>query len=76
MATISKYITSCTLCVLVGMASIRNAAIAFLHGFILGKSGSSKFNLEKLTQQTDAFVDGCLDKPGNKALDVMMKIKS
>lgn len=53
----------------------RNAAIAFLHGFILGKSGGQKFNLEALTKQTDAFTDKCLDKPGNKAIDVMMKVK-
>lgn len=53
----------------------RSSAIAFLHGFILGKSGNTKFNLIKLTQQTDAFIDACLDTPGSKAVDVMMKIK-
>ncbi len=30
--------------------SQRDAAIAFLHGFILGKSGSSQFNLDELTK--------------------------
>jgi len=54
----------------------KNSAIAFLHGFILGKSGSSKFHLEALTKQTDAFIDGCLDQPAAKELDVMMKVKS
>jgi len=54
----------------------RNSAIAFLHGFVLGKSGSTKFAIETLTKQTDAFIDGCLDQPKAKALDVMMKAKS
>ena len=54
----------------------RDAAIAFLHGFVLGKSGSSGFTIETLTKQTDAFIDSCLDNPGEKALDTMMKVKS
>ena len=53
----------------------RDNAIAFLHGFTLGKSGGSAFSLEKLTMQTDAFIDHCLDNPGDKALDAMMKVK-
>lgn len=36
--------------------SQRDAAIAFLHGFILGKSGSSKFNLEELTNLHKALL--------------------
>ena len=54
----------------------RNAAIAFLHGFLLGKSGQTKFNLETLTKQTDQFIDYCLDNPKEKAVDAMEKIKS
>ena len=53
----------------------RNAAIAFLHGFILGKSGSTKFNLEALAKQTDNFIDNCLDNPTSKAIDVLTKVK-
>ncbi len=55
--------------------SQRDAAIAFLHGFILGKSGSSKFNLEELTKQTDAFINRCLDNPNEIAMEVMVKVK-
>jgi hypothetical protein len=54
----------------------REVAIAFLHGFLLGKSGSSKFNLEVLQKQTDAFIDRCLNNPTEKASDAMMKVKS
>lgn len=56
--------------------SARDTAIAFLHGFLLGKSGSDGFNLDALTKQTDAFIDHCLDNPADKAMDVMMKMKS
>jgi HdeA/HdeB family protein len=56
--------------------SNRDVAIAFLHGFLLGKSGATKFNLETLKKQTDAFLDRCLENPHDKAVDVMMKVKS
>lgn len=56
--------------------SNRDVAIAFLHGFLLGKSGSSKFNIELLKKQTDLFIDRCLDNPSEKALDVMSKVKN
>ena len=53
----------------------REVAIAFLHGWLLGKSGSSKFNVEVLEKQTSAFIEECLDNPQGKAADVMAKIK-
>jgi hypothetical protein len=55
--------------------SNREVAVAFLHGFLLGKSGNSKFNLETLAKQTDAFLERCLDNPQAKAVDVMIKAK-
>jgi hypothetical protein len=54
----------------------RNVAIAFLHGFLLGKTGGSTFNLETLHKQTNDFIERCLDNPGEKSVDVMSKIKS
>jgi len=56
--------------------SNREVAIAFLHGFLLGKSGASTFNLETLAKQTDAFLDRCLENPNEKAVDAMVKVKS
>jgi hypothetical protein len=53
----------------------RDAAIAFIHGYLLGKSGATTFNVETLEKQTDAFVDRCLDNPNEKALDAMVKAK-
>jgi hypothetical protein len=55
--------------------SNRDSAIAFLHGFLLGKSGASKFNVEALEKQTDAFIERCLDNPQEKAQDAMLKVK-
>ena len=54
----------------------REVAIAFLHGFLLGKSGSSKFDVEILSKQTDAFIDSCLSNPDEKASDAMLKVKN
>lgn len=53
----------------------REVAIAFLHGFLLGKSGGSKFNVEILEKQTSAFIEECLDNPQSKAADAMAKLK-
>ena len=53
----------------------RNVAIAFLHGFLLGKSGGSTFDLEILHKQTNEFIERCLDNPSEKSVDVMSKIK-
>ena len=53
----------------------REIAIAFLHGYLLGKSGNSKFNVEVLEGQTNAFIEQCLDNPQSKAVDVMTKLK-
>ena len=56
--------------------SDRDASIAFLHGYLLGKSGASKFDIEVLTKQTDAFINRCLDNPNEPAAQAMMKVKS
>jgi len=54
----------------------RDVTIAFLHGYLLGKSGSSTFDIDVLHKQTGDFIERCLDNPGEKAVDVMSKIKS
>lgn len=49
----------------------RDVAIAFLRGYLLGKSGMSKFNVSDLHKQSDQFIEICLEKAGEKAVDVM-----
>jgi len=53
----------------------RDVAIAFLHGFLLGKSEGSKFNLDVLHAQTSAFIERCLENPHEKAIDAMLAVK-
>jgi hypothetical protein len=53
----------------------RDVVIAFLHGFLLGKSGSSKFNIDALRRQSDEFIERCLDNPSEKAVDAAAKVK-
>jgi hypothetical protein len=53
----------------------RDVSIAFLHGFLLGKSGSSAFDVDVLHKQTADFIERCLDSPSEKAVAVMSKIK-
>jgi hypothetical protein len=53
----------------------RDVSIAFLHGFLLGKSASASFNLDKIKQQTDAFIERCLSNPAEKALDAMAAVR-
>jgi hypothetical protein len=54
----------------------RDVAIAFLHGFLLGKSGGSKFNLDALHKQSVDFIERCLDNLSGRALDIMSKVKN
>lgn len=49
----------------------QDAAVAFMHGYLLGKSGKSTFDTDKLSKATDAFIDACLDNPKSKAIDVL-----
>ena len=53
----------------------RDVAIAFLHGFLLGKSGKSSFNVDTLRKQSDQFIEVCLEKPGDRAINVMAAVK-
>ena len=52
----------------------RDVAIAFLRGFLLEKSGSTKFNLDVLHKQSDDFIERCLTNPNEKAMDIMAKV--
>ena len=53
----------------------RDVAIAFLHGFLLAKSGVTKVDLGLLHKQSDAFIERCLDNPAESALEAMTKVK-
>jgi hypothetical protein len=52
----------------------RDIAISFLNGFLLGKSGSSSFDIDALHKRTTDFIEYCLDHPSEKAVDAMSKL--
>jgi hypothetical protein len=52
----------------------RELVLAVLHAFILGKKGTTKFDVPKLTNATDEFIEFCLDNPNDNALAVMEKL--
>ena len=52
--------------------SDRDVAIAFMHGYILGKAGATTINVETLHKQSAAFIDRCLDNPQAPALTTML----
>lgn len=53
----------------------REVAIAFVHGYLLGKSGETKFNVIKLAKQTNRFIERCLDNPNEKVIDAISKVQ-
>ena len=53
----------------------RDVAIAFLHGYLLGKSTGTNFSLDRIQRETDAFIERCLDNPNEKAVDAMIAVK-
>lgn len=51
--------------------SDREGAIAFLHGYLIGQSKSSTFDPDKKSEETDRFIDKCLDNPMKMAIEVL-----
>jgi hypothetical protein len=54
----------------------RDVAIAFMHGYILGKSGAPAFDVDALRKQSAVFIERCLDNPQARALDTMVKARA
>jgi hypothetical protein len=46
----------------------RDVALAMAHGYVLGKKGTTKYEIDKLSDITDRFIDYCLDHPTDNAL--------
>ena len=49
----------------------QDVAIAFMHGYLMGKSGKTDIDTKKLGEASDAFIDSCLDNPKSMAIDVL-----
>jgi hypothetical protein len=52
----------------------RDVALALAHGYVLGKKGTTKFEVDVLAGITDKFIDHCLDNPKANALESFEKI--
>ncbi|UCG98678.1 MAG: hypothetical protein JSW31_06460 [Burkholderiales bacterium] len=52
----------------------RDVALALAHGYVLGKKGTTKFEIDRLALITDKFIDHCLDNPKDNALAAFEKI--
>jgi hypothetical protein len=52
----------------------REVALAIVHGYRLGKKGTTQFETEALAEITDKFIDYCLDNPKEGALKSFEKI--
>ena len=54
--------------------SEREVSLALVHGYRLGKMGTTEFDVEVLSDLTDRFVDYCLDNPQDNALAAFEKL--
>jgi hypothetical protein len=45
-----------------------------VHGYMLGKNKTTQYEIDKLAKITDAFLDYCLDNPGENALASFEKV--
>ena len=54
--------------------SDRDIALAFAHGYRLGRKGTTVYQVEVLADITDRFIDYCLDHPAENALQSFEKI--
>jgi len=52
----------------------REIAIALAHGYVLGKKGTTEYEVETLAEITDQFTDYCLDHPAENALQSFEKL--
>lgn len=52
----------------------RDVAVSFIHGYILGKAGATKLNIETVRKHTNQFIERCLDNPQAGALETMIKV--
>jgi hypothetical protein len=54
--------------------SEREYALAFVHGYRLGKMNTTQYDIEALAAITEKFIDHCLDNPNENALATFEKL--
>ena len=53
----------------------RDFTLIFMHGFMSGKKSELLFDPVPLTEATDKVIDGCIDNPNHKLLQVFEKAR-
>ena len=52
----------------------RDNALALLHGFRMGEKKTTQFVVDALAEDTDMYLDYCLDHPKDNALEAFRQI--
>jgi len=52
----------------------RATALSVLHGYTLGKKGTTKYVPADLSKISDSFIEHCLSNPNEKALQAFAKL--
>jgi hypothetical protein len=52
----------------------RENALALVHGYNLGKKGTTELDVDALAALTDRYIEHCLDNPNDKALAAFEKL--
>ena len=52
----------------------RDVAVAFMHGYLLGKAGVTTFARESARAHAAEFIERCLDEPKQSAIEAMAKV--
>ena len=53
----------------------RRGTLLYLHGFVSGKNGELKVPTQALAEATDRVIEHCIDRPGDKLLQVFEQMR-
>ena len=51
----------------------RSYTLLYLHGFVSGKTGQLRLDVQTMSEVTDRVIDHCIDNPSDKLLPVFEK---
>jgi hypothetical protein len=54
----------------------RSYTLLYLHGFVSGKTGLLRLDVQTMSEVTDRVIDHCIDNPSDKLLPVFEKFRS
>jgi hypothetical protein len=54
----------------------RSYTLLYMHGFVSGKTGQLRLDVQTMSEVTDRVIDHCIDNPSDKLLPVFEKYRS